>query len=161
MPVRNAQAAVADDTYLIDPSSSTGRAPSPYSNFWRYYNAEPELRWEVEVLRELIKLAEMEQGWDSYNAPAVRRDAGHFALEILHKIMRARTPIPQVVPSSVGGIQLEWHEKGIDFELHVTAPYEFEMWFHDRLDPKAQPVSMELTDDFSPLKAPIALLTSR
>ena len=45
--------------------------------------------------------------------------------------MRPRTPVPQVVPSPVGGVQLEWHEKDIDLELHITAPYECEVWFQD------------------------------
>jgi hypothetical protein len=159
MPRRNV--ALTDDTAYIDASTSAVTSQNPYPNFLRHYNAEPERKWEVEIVRELMKFAQMEQGWDSYKAPPLRRDVGHFALEILHKIMRPRTPIPQVIPSSVGGIQLEWHEKGIDLELHITAPYEFEMWFRDRQNPKVQPVSMELTNDFSPLKAPIGLLTSR
>jgi hypothetical protein len=82
-------------------------------------------------------------------------------LEILKGIMRPRTPLPQVIPSAAGGVQLEWHEKGVDLELHVTAPYQWELWFRDLQDPSSQPVSLELTDDFSELKRPIALLTTR
>ncbi len=81
--------------------------------------------------------------------------------KLLQRVMRPRTPIPQVTPSAAGGVQLEWHEKGVDLELHVTAPYQWELWFRDLQDPISQPVSLELTDDFSELKRPIALLTTR
>jgi hypothetical protein len=133
---------------------------SNFANFTRHYDT-PERKWEVEVVQALVRLAKMPAGWDSYNAPPIRRDAGHFALEILHAVMHARTPVPQVVPTAVGGVQLEWHEKGIDLELHITAPYQWELWFHDLQEPDVEPLSLELTDDFSALSRPIGLLTKR
>jgi hypothetical protein len=144
----------------VSPAADAARR-SNYPNFSRHYHAEPERKWEVEVVQALVRLANMPAGWDSYNAPPLRRDAGHFALEILQSVMRPRTPLPQVVPSAAGGVQLEWHEKGIDLELHITAPYQWELWFRDLEDPNSQPVSLELTDDFSELSGPIALLTTR
>ena len=52
-----------------------------------------------------------------------------FVLSVLNDVMRTRTPIPQVVPSAGGGVQLEWHQKGIDLELHIAGPYQCELWF--------------------------------
>jgi hypothetical protein len=159
MPITSAR---HDDYYEIDISPAADAARrSNFPNFYAHANATPERKWEVEVVRALVKLAGLPAGWDSYGAPPLRRDAGHFALEILHGVMRPRTPAPQVVPSSAGGIQLEWHEKGIDLELHITAPYQWDLWFQDHQDPNSQPISLELTDDFSELKRPIALLTTR
>ena len=132
-----------------------------FPNFSRHYDASPERKWEVEAVQALVRLAKMPAGWDSYNAPQIKRDAGHFALEILQAVMRSRTPPPQIVPSPAGGVQLEWHEKGIDLELHVTAPYQWELWFCDLKEPNAEPLSLELTDDFSALRRPIELLTTR
>jgi hypothetical protein len=142
------------------PAVETARR-SNFPNFFQHYNAEAERKWEVEVVRALVRLAGLPAGWDSYNAPPLRRDAGHFALEILQGVMHPRTPPPQVVPSAAGGVQLEWHEKGIDLELHITAPYQWELWFHDLQDPNSQPLSLELTDNFSELMRPIALLSTR
>ena len=144
----------------ISPAAEAARG-SNFPNFSRHYNAEPERKWEAGVVEALVRLVKMPAGWDSYNAPPLRRDAGLFALEILQSVMRPRTPLPQVVPSAAGGVQLEWHEKGVDLELHITAPYQWELWFHDLQDPDSQPVSLELADDFSALKRPIALLTTR
>jgi hypothetical protein len=149
------------DYYGTDhPGSADATTASNFPNFARHY-AEPERKWEVEVVKALVRLAKLPAGWDSYNAAPLRRDAGHFALEILQSIMRPRTPIPQVVPSAAGGVQLEWHEKGIDLELHISAPYQWELWFQDHQAPNSQPISIELTDDFTELKRPIALLTTR
>jgi len=149
------------DFYDMDTSAAETAKRSHFPNFSRHYDAQPERRWQGEVVQALVRLAQMSAGWDSYNAPQIRRDAGHFALEILQAVMRARTPPPQVVPSAAGSIQLEWHEKGVDLELHISAPYEWELWFRDLQDPNAEPISLELTDDFSPLRWPIGLLTTR
>jgi hypothetical protein len=59
------------------------------------------------------------------------------------------------------GVQLEWHQKGIDLELHIAGPYECELWFQDHRQPKEPPVSLQLTDNFSALLKPIELLTTR
>jgi hypothetical protein len=149
------------DYYDTDTATDTAKRANYPSLYYTHLNTAPERKWEVEVVRALVRLAGLRAGWDSYRSPPPRRDAGHFALEVLHGVMRPRTPLPQVVPASGGGIQLEGHEKGIDLELHITAPYQCELWFQDHQDQTSQPISLELTDDFSELKRPIALLTNR
>jgi len=141
---------------------SKSRRPEPeitFDKFWSHYNVAPEQKWQVEVLKHLVKYAALSPGWDSYVGVPLRLDAGFFALSLLNDIMRPRTPMPQVVPSPVGGVQLEWHEKNIDLELHIAAPYECELWFEDHRT--GERVSRELSNDFSSLAAPIAQLTSR
>ena len=130
----------------------------PFPRFRQAYD-DPEVKWQIEVQKAVVDLVNMPEGWDSYDAPAVKRDAGLFAIEILHNLMRARSPIPYVVPSSVGGVQLEWHEKDIDLEIHVVAPYRCEVWFHDH--EQGEPQSFDITNDFSPLEAPIRALINR
>jgi hypothetical protein len=160
MPNSNAQRMETpyDSTATTAPES---RRESTYPNFQRALNAPTEQKWQVEVQSHLLQYAKMQKGWDSYGAPPVGWDAGMFALSILNDVMRNRTPIPQVVPSSVGGVQLEWHQKQIDLELHITGPYECELWFQDHAHPNQPPISLELTDDYSALLKPIELLTSR
>jgi hypothetical protein len=144
--------------------SSTSSAPSAtrnqFPNFLRAYDT-PERKWQIEVQGRLLKYVKMAPSWDSYNAPVVGWDTGMFALSILNDVMRARTPIPQVVPSATGGVQLEWHQKGVDLELHIAGPYECELWFQDHRQPKEPPLSLQLTDNFSALLKPIELLTKR
>jgi hypothetical protein len=77
----------------------------------------------------------------------------------MEQVMRPETPVPQVVPSSGGGLQLEWHEKDIDLEVNFAAPYQCDLWFEDHRTGKC--VSKLLTNDFSALKEAIALITTR
>ncbi len=140
-------------------NSTTTSKSASFPNFVKHFN-DPERKWQVEVLQKTSALLQLEANWDSYSAPPVRRDAAMFAMEILVHMMGPRTPIPQVVPSSVGGLQLEWHAKGVDLEVHIAAPYEVEMWFQDHQSDEP-PQSIELSNDFSALKRPIEVLTTR
>jgi hypothetical protein len=150
----------SEDIGVTTVSKKPGQSQvAQFEKFWSHYNASAETKWQIEVLKPLAKYVEMSQGWDSYSGSPLRWDAGFFALWVLNAVMRPRTPVPQVVPSPVGGVQLEWHEKDIDLELHITAPYECELWFEDHRTGKR--VSRELSNDFSPLTGPIAELTSR
>ena len=124
-------------------------------------DADPDKKWQVEVLRSILSFMELKPGWDSYDAPPLSRDVGFFALQILDQVMSPRTPIPQAVPSSVGGVQLEWHDKGIDLELHIAAPYEAEFWFQDHSKPDQAPISMVLSNDFSTLRNALQELARR
>jgi hypothetical protein len=160
--------------YIEDDSSSgdTGTTTSAktvaessgtaFANFWREYNSRPDRKIDIEIKPLLNEFTRYAVGWDSYGAPPLRHDTANFALSVLNSIMKTQTPLPQVAPSSVGGVQLEWHEKGIDLELHFTAPYECDVWFRDNQDAHTPPLSAKLMDgDFSSLSAPIDLLTTR
>jgi hypothetical protein len=165
MPNSNALRQITDEDFVEHGGATTvykrsGAAPQiQYEKFLAHYDAGTDRKWQVEVLKPLIKYVAMSQGWDSYGGLPLRSDAGFFALRVLNDVMRPRTPVPQVIPSPMGGVQLEWHEKDIDLELHITAPYECELWFEDRRTGKH--VSTELSSDLSVLAGPIAELTSR
>jgi hypothetical protein len=144
-----------------DTTGATSQRVANYPNFARSFDTEPERKWQTEVQKHLLRYAKLPHGWDSYNAKPIGWDAGLFALSILSDFMRPRTPIPQVVPSTAGGVQLEWHQKGVDLELHVTGPYQCEIWFKDHRTPNDPPLALDLTDDYSALRKPFDLLTSR
>jgi hypothetical protein len=40
----------------------------------------------------------------------------------LYVFMMESTPTPTVVPTTRGGIQLEWHTHGLDIEIYIYAP---------------------------------------
>jgi len=141
-------------------SSVLPTSDSTYRRFQSAFDAEPQRRWEVEAVRQLVKFADLPENWDSYGSTRLKKDAGHFALEILQKIMRPRTPIPQIVPTSTGGVQLEWHEKGIDLEINILGAYDCELWYRDR-QTQSPPVAATFSNDFSLLRDPIGQLTSR
>jgi hypothetical protein len=160
MPSASAQRA---DHLFYGSNTSTAPAAgrSQFPNFQRAFDAPPDRRWQVEVQKHLAKYVKMPPSWDSYSAPRIGLDTAMFALVILEDVMRSRTPIPQVVPSGSGGVQLEWHQKGVDLELHIAGPYHCELWFQDHQQAQQPPVSLELTDNFAALLKPIELLTTR
>lgn len=80
-----------------------------------------EPRWFYPTLscfRELLLLSE---GWDSYDAYIITDAAIAGAAEMLVRLqLPLETSPPSVVPGSSGSVQLEWHEAGVDVEIHVS-----------------------------------------
>ena len=63
--------------------------------------------------RALTELRSLKPNWNSYKARAITDAALKTAAVLL-------TENPQIVPCSNGGIQIEWHTKGIDFEFRIA-----------------------------------------
>jgi len=150
--------------------TTTGRQAEPirlsYEKFQQEYRStverELERKVELQIRPQLEEFAQYPVGWDSYGAPPLRSDTKDFALSVLNSIMQPSTPLPHVAPSSVGGLHVEWHEKGIDLELHIIAPYNCDVWFSDSRNPQHPPSSGKIaTADLAFLSEPIDLLTSR
>ncbi len=164
---------LTDDRFISDRRVGVDSRVGPsnpmlsYESFVRHYGTEAAhwqeeplaTPWEAAVVRRLSELRKLTRGWDGYQAPALNPGAISFAIELLAKVMRSRTPLPQVVPSSVGGVQIEWHEKDVDLEIHIAGPYRCELWYENHRS--GQVIDRELTADFSALAAPVAELSER
>jgi hypothetical protein len=87
--------------------------------------------WMQETDEAWGRLLELHEGWNSYRAHAISRDAIIKASEILNAVMLMNTPAPSVLPTPPGGVQLEWHERGIDLEVEVTPRLQVLMVFED------------------------------
>jgi len=144
----------------IDGSTTTRIESARQANFPRAQRglellSEPRLA--NEVLARLCELLDLKPGWDSYNAPVPSRDSAMFTLEVLNKIMKPDSPVPFVVPSSSGGIQIEWHQKDLDFEIHIAGPYQGDFWWNDSKAGKGD--EGPLGADLSPLHSAISKLS--
>ncbi|SRR5579871_3252588 len=145
----------------------TGRLS--FERFWQEYRSSVEReeldvkrKLEIQVLPQLEEFTRYPVGWNSYGAPPLRSDTKDFALSVLSSILKPRTPLPHIAPSSTGGLHIEWHEKGIDLELHIIAPYDCDVWFCDSRTSNAPPISGKIANaDFGVLGEAIDLLTSR
>lgn len=128
-----------------------------FENFRRHYEIGPDEEWQISVVEKLVEFSNLPNDWDGYGSPPVKWDAGMFALNVLSRVMLARTPAPQVVPSPTGGVQLEWHLAGVDLEFHIAAPYDCELWLEDHRTGRV--VSASVTDDLSGLQEAVAMLS--
>jgi hypothetical protein len=76
-----------------------------------------EPSWLLPSLQALCELGSLSEDWNSYGALSVAIDAVAATLQLLTLIMTEATPLPLFVPTRRGGIQLEWHMRGIDLEI--------------------------------------------
>lgn len=75
--------------------------------------------WLADVNQEIEALLALPENWNSYNARSVRREAALSAQHLIQETVRADTPRPIVMPTPVGGIQIEWHTRGVDLEIEI------------------------------------------
>ncbi len=71
--------------------------------------------WRLAVLEKLRSLIQLEEGWDSYGAPAISPLSAECAIRVLAPFVTRAAP--SVVPTARGGVQLEWHDGKVDIEL--------------------------------------------
>jgi hypothetical protein len=89
----------------------------------------------------------------------VNLDLGVAAIFLLARTMRDDTPVPIIVPTNRGGVQLEWHKHDIDLEVEVLSPTRFDVSYRDDRDGKDW--DGELTTDLRPLRDALEELTRR
>ncbi len=94
----------------------------------------------VEQLKDLLKLA---PGWDGYGAEPISRVAFHNAVRFL-ATFPSLIPPPQIVPTSEGGIQLEWHKQPVNVEIEFSPDDSIRAYYPDR---RSEPIEEELTID--------------
>lgn len=115
--------------------------------------------WRVQLSARIRRLVELPPNWDSYGATPVSRDFLRYALEVLSAIMRPGTPPPALIPTSVGGVQIEWHTRGIDLEIGVESTSRIHVSYEDHRD--GVEWEGELTSDLTELDRFISELSRR
>jgi len=116
--------------------------------------------WVERVIGEILRLQKLPENWDSYGALRIDDQAAVIACYLIRKAAkRANIPEPTVVPTSIGGIQLEWHTSGIDFELEVLPPNYVNIYWEDQFGQNEQ--SYEFPFDDSLLDSFVTILANR
>jgi hypothetical protein len=116
--------------------------------------------WVQPTLAAFQRLLALPENWDAHGGKRIRPENVQFAYQLLAQTLHPDTPAPQVVPLSHGGLQLEWHQKGIDLEVEVIRPNEVYASFEDHRI-TGRDFDVALTVEFSVLAEPIRLLTLR
>jgi hypothetical protein len=76
---------------------------------------EPD--WLYTVLQQVQSVAALPPNWDSYGGEALTFEAALASLGFLADQLKESAVPPSIVPSSTGGLQLEWHRRGCDLEI--------------------------------------------
>lgn len=87
--------------------------------------------WQRKAERRLGELCRLQIGWDGHRGQPANRDIAEFAASVLASLMQPKVPMPAIVPLSYGGIQIEWHRKGWDIEIEISAPNQMHIYQHE------------------------------
>ena len=101
---------------LVDRQRTYYSAGQPFVIAWQDYG-QPLPAWFDFLMQGLVDLLTLPPNWDSYDARPIEYDLVQQALQFTNGVLRPFSPAPSVVPLSSGGLQLEWHRKGIDLEI--------------------------------------------
>jgi hypothetical protein len=80
--------------------------------------------WTTPVVDALNRLLRRRDSEDVVPTSAAVRSA----IETLARVMEIDSVVPSVVPSFGGGLQLEWHCRGVDLEVYVEADGSVSAW---------------------------------
>ena len=123
------------------------------------FAANREPNWLPSVLNQVYGLILLSPGWDGHGGKAIAIDIIDFTIQFLRDTLAPDGPEPQLVPLSYGGIQLEWHENGIDLEIEVIAANRLFVSFEDHEN--GRDLEREFSTDFTDVSRILRLLTMR
>ena len=145
-PKAGAEALLSDETYrgpMLDrpgPSRQPGTPITmeaseqfsiPFGNEGTFvFDQEPD-PWFMPLLDRICELGLLPLNWDSYGARPIDPGTAIFTVKLLLGILSESAPFPSVVPTIHGGIQLEWHEGGVDLEIDIRSPSSVDMSIED------------------------------
>ena len=90
-----------------------------------------EPAWFGPTQRSLQDVLQLPENWNSYGARPIDPELAASALKLLVKVAPADVPPPIVVPTTQGGILLEWHMREIDLEIETLEAASVHVFYED------------------------------
>lgn len=115
--------------------------------------------WLLSTCDRMRELVVLPVGWDGHDGQPVNIDVAEFAVQFLLQTLEPDSSAPQVVPLSYGGIQLEWHENGIDLEIEVESPNRIFVSFENHVS--GEEFERAFSTDYTEVTRTIGALASR
>jgi hypothetical protein len=112
---------------------------------------QPEPSWFYPAMSRFQHLSRLADNWDTYGGSRVSDDAIYTALSIIARLLRDQSVPPAIVPTSQGGVQLEWHRVGDEVEVRVTPTGEISAFRCNEGDGKIDEIEKISLADLSPL----------
>lgn len=96
------------------------------------FEIEPSILNKIsEPLSRIKSFGKLGYNWDFYGAESISPISAYFAVSFLDFFVRQNILIPAVVPTTKGGIQLEWHTRGIDCEIEILTDGNIEFYSYE------------------------------
>jgi hypothetical protein len=102
-----------------------------HEGFTSYIGALAAPGWLLDVARQLVRLSQLPPNWDREGSEPLKIGVLTVIPYVLNHLMQQRTPAPAIVPTRRGGVQLEWHERGIDIEVEIDPSGEIHVSVDD------------------------------
>ena len=99
----------------------------PFNNEGGFVFDQKPDSWFMPVLGKICELGLLPPSWDSYGARSIHPRTALYTVKLLLEILLDSDPFPSVVPTVHGGIQLEWHEGGVELEIDIRSPLSVDM----------------------------------
>lgn len=125
---------------------------------WILVSPQPPA-WVQPTLQSLDRLMRLPDNWDRYGACRVHPSAAFTTLRMLAEVMTPETPSPSIVPTSKGGLQLEWHRNGVDLEIEAVSMNRVSFYVRNLKDGSER--EGEWTSDLRELRSILRQVTSR
>ncbi len=128
---------------------STGRPQEIPLGPHRLIFEAPIPGWSRPLLLRTSAFGELDENWDAYGARPIAPYCALIAAELILNLLESDSPQPAAVPTTRGGIQLEWHRVGANLELEVTSYGRLSVFFEDERTGEEQ--QLMLSGDLSAL----------
>ena len=126
----------------VEPGSVPGTLPDSGllvqrrpKTFFRLNNtvieAEDFSEWVRPTVEALNSKLQLLPNWDSHGALPIDEQRVDDAIKVLSGTMSGNSEVPWVVPTTDGGIQLEWHREGEDLEVEISGTRTASIYFHN------------------------------
>lgn len=102
----------------VTPSARPAFGPDRREITLRVSRELSERPWFNDVFSRLCRLLALGDNWNGYGERAVHEGAVKRAMEVLD-VVGVDGPCPDVVPTSEGGVQLEWTSSASEIEVEI------------------------------------------
>ena len=75
--------------------------------------------WFLPLRTQLQGFLAFEENWNGYGESPIHEEAIRRTIDVLNAIVSETTPKPDIVPTSKGGIQIEWASKDYEIEVEI------------------------------------------
>lgn len=112
---------------------------------------QPEPSWLYPILSRLQHLSRLGENWDSYSGHPPTDTSVFTTLAVVVRLLRDQGDVPAIVPTSEGGIQVEWHRDSGELEIRVGPDGELSAFRFDEQGRRAYDLEHVRLSDLSNL----------